>query len=535
MAWSELTVRAAIQNGIPGNPVIFPVEGYAFSGKMNNVPHTLGGFFDCQIIYTANNYASLLTDPIDQVIFTPNDVYDGVTTWKLVKAANSYDAYINFCDAGGNVVYSAGVGYAPSYPQTYLSFLGYDTLNHDPIYGPLEPIHLIWTATQGDPNWPISCTWVSPYQMEAAIEGEWGQYPTYVNNLGRGSLIVAMDYIDKLFNGDYDKNNGQVAPEGGAGGGGGTFNRPNESVGIPSLPGLSVCDTGMISVYNVSTAQLQSLGNYLWDPSFFAAISKMFASPIENIITLQSVPVNASLLRGVASNIIIGNVDTQISAISRLTTTYYEVNCGTINVKECYKTFADYAPYVSIDLFLPYCGIVRINPDDVMNGYINVVYHVDVFSGSCVAFVNCNTGGTWHVLSQHSGNVCSQYPISGQNFASVYIGAINSIGMSAMGNPVGAFSSAVNMKPDYSRSGGVTSVSGLMGIQKPYLIFSTPKYIIASNYRDIKGYTSNLTVRIGDQSGYLQATGDNSELSSIPCTEEERAYIRQMLADGIYV
>ena len=60
-----------------------------------------------------------------------------------------------------------------------------------------------------------------------------------------------------------------------------------------------------------------------------------------------------------------------------------------------------------------------------------------------------------------------------------------------------------------------------MGIQKPYLIFSEPKYITASNYRDVKGYTSNLTVKIGSQSGFLQATADNSELSGIGCTVDE--------------
>lgn len=96
-------------------------------------------------------------------------------------------------------------------------------------------------------------------------------------------------------------------------------------------------------------------------------------------------------------------------------------------------------------------------------------------------------------------------------------------------------SSASNVKPQYQRSGGVTSVAGLMGVRIPYLIISTPKYIMADNFRDIKGYTSNLKVTVKNESGYLQATADNSELSSIPCTDEERDIIRKLLADGIYL
>jgi hypothetical protein len=256
---------------------------------------------------------------------------------------------------------------------------------------------------------------------------------------------------------------------------------------------------------------------------------------MDNIISFQMVPLSVNQLSGSAGNINIGNLDSGLPALKKLTTTYYEINCGTIKVDEYYKSFADYSPYVQMHLSLPFCGITQIDPDDCMNGYINVVYHVDVFSGSCVAFVRCFTHGVWTVLQQHSGNIIAQFPVTGRDYSNVYIGAINAISSLSQGNLVGAMSSAANIKPSYQRSGGVTSVAGLMGVRMPYLIISTPKYIMASNFRDIKGYTSNLKVRIGDQSGFLQATGDNSELSSIPCTEEERAYIRQMLSDGIYV
>ena len=96
---------------------------------------------------------------------------------------------------------------------------------------------------------------------------------------------------------------------------------------------------------------------------------------------------------------------------------------------------------------------------------------------------------------------------------SVYRGLLGAAASVAAGSPVAAASQLMNTKPEYKRSGNVSSTAGMLGTQYPYLIFTTPQYIMAENFREVKGYTSNLKVRVGDQNGYLQATADNSELS----------------------
>ena len=104
-----------------------------------------------------------------------------------------------------------------------------------------------------------------------------------------------------------------------------------------------------------------------------------------------------------------------------------------------------------------------------------------------------------------------------------------------MGGALNAGAQLMNVKPEYMRGGSVGSTAGLLGTQYPYLIFSTPQYIMAENFRDIKGYTSNLKCHVGSCSGFFQASADNSELSGIGCTAEELDIIRNMLADGIYI
>lgn len=538
MSWSlDTTVIAAINWGLPTSPRLVPTEGYNFYGKVAGTAHTLHGL-DGGVIMSFANLMALNDWGGSQLIAQPNVIKEGITGWFFEKSSNSTTCYIRFKDANGVPVYSIQLDWAPSISYIDLARIGEDPISIVPEYGDMQAVHLILGASSTDPNQPMGFLWGCDYTSFTAQQGEWRAWPAYVNNCGVANLNQSsiMDYIDSLFEGDYHGNDGLISPTGGAGGGGGSFYRPTYGIQIPSLPTISACDTGMMSIYSVSTAQLQALGAYMWDQSFYNSLVKLFQSPLDNIITLQSVPLPSGAFKGVASNIIIGNVDTGIASNFRLTTSFYEIDCGVINVTEFYKNFADYTGFLDLHCVLPYIGVVRISPDDCMGGKIKVVYHVDVFSGSCVAFIQCFTNGVWTVLSEHAGNIIAQFPVTGTNFASVYVGAINSLTATVSGNVVGAFNQASNIKPSYGRSGGVTSVAGLMGVQKPYLIFSTPKYITASNFGDVKGYTSNLTVNIGSQSGYLQATADNSELSGISnATADELEMIRTMLSDGIYV
>ena len=386
----------------------------------------------------------------------------------------------------------------------------------------------------------VAFNWFSPY-----IRGDVYSFPGVYVEVSHYSGVNDT-FFDFLCDGRY-ADTGQIAPTGGEEGGGGLYDRPDEEIPIPSLPSISVCDTGFISLYVMTTAEMQALGNFLWSNSFTDNILKNFMSPFDNIVSLQMIPFTPL---GNTQNVKIGNIDTGVQG-DKLSTSYFEVDCGIKYCSEYYKTFADYAPYTKLHIFLPYCGIFEINPDDVFNpnddigGGIKVIYHIDIFSGSCVAFVQCNSGGKWHVLQQHAGNISAQFPITGANFASVYIGAINAIGsviggaaggaMGVLGGGISGMNSIMNAKPEFQRSGGVTSVSGIMGIQYPYLIYSTPQYIVAENFRDVKGHVSNLKCTVSSCSGFLQATADNSELSGIGCTAYELDLIRNLLAEGIYV
>ena len=544
MAWSQETCLACTTMGIQGSPNLMFSTGITFSGNIYLSPNTLYGFYSAQSIKHFSSYTDYFNaEIVNETFFVPNTVIDGVVRWAMDKRSGATDIHFRFLDANDNIVFNDVYMDFPvnwTIGDTHYNWygvLGKDENDQWQVMGN-QPFDIMLTADLASSN--IGASFLCEHTSAAANLGFWGADPKYVDNLNSVSFIygtgAAPDYIDALFNGKYQLYDGMIGGYGTTGGGGGGQYRPSYGIAVPQLPTISAIDTGMVSLYAITAAQGQALAAYMWDNNFWNSIVKNFNSPMDNIICFQAVPMSIYAMSGSAGNIVIGNLDSGIQASKKLTTTYYEINCGTLKVDEYYRSFADYAPYVQMSISLPMCGIVNIDPDDCMGGYINVVYHVDVFSGTVVAFIKCFVNGVWTVLSQHAGNMQSQFPVTGRDYSNVYIGAINSMGALSKGNLIGAMNQSSSIKPQYQRSGGVTSVAGLMGVRIPYLIISTPKYIMAENFRDVKGYTSNLKVEIGSCSGYLQATADNSELSGISnATADELDMIRTMLADGIYI
>lgn len=524
MAYSSDTYYTWIakgEGGVQACPVTTSVVKYDLSPFNEETVNLLASV---QTIHEWTDYTSYYNDSTTRITLNWSG---GDVSRVVLQNRGSNDVWVEVYDLDGNRVPTKEFG------------IGASSFDYNK-WCPTMPVYLCLLAIPGDPpSGGIHLSFVgkvSPLKM-VNWSGWWSDLMSlYVNSGGDRELQL----MDELLDGKYLDSEG-VAPTGGTGGGGGYYSRPDEIVGIPSLPSVSVCDTGFVSLFKVTTGELRALATYMWDDSFYQSIVKLFNSPMENIISLNMIPFNPT---GTAANIKIGNLDTEIES-TKLATSFFHVSCGQKNVSEYYRTFADYAPYTpAISLFLPYIGIVSLSPDDCMNGSIKVDYNIDVFSGSCVAFVSCNTNGVWHVLQQHQGTITSSFPLSGQNYMSVYTGLLGAassfVGGAISGNiaagSVNAGAQMMNIKPDYQRSGNVSSTAGIMGTQYPYLIFTTPQYIMADNFRDVKGYTSNLKCHVGSCSGYFQATADNSELSGISrATSDELNMIRQMLADGIYI
>lgn len=324
--------------------------------------------------------------------------------------------------------------------------------------------------------------------------------------------------------------------ESGTGGGTGTFDGTSTPIPIPSLPTLSAVDTGFITLFNPSLAQLKNLASYMWSGTFdLNTFKKLFADPMDCILGLSIVPV--AVPNGGTQSVMVGNISTGVS-MTLAGSQYVVVNCGTINVNEYWGSYLDYAPYSKASIYLPYCGVHPIDIDEIMDRSITVEYHVDILSGACVAFIMCADS----VLYSFTGQCASSIPVSGNDFTQMINGIITAstaIGsMVATGGataPVAVpqlVSTAVNsMKPEVEKSGSLSGTGGMLAIQTPYLILTIPRQALPKDQNTFTGYPSFITSTLGDLSGYTEV--EEIHLESIPATDGELSEILNLLKSGV--
>lgn len=384
----------------------------------------------------------------------------------------------------------------------------------------------------------------------------YGKYPNeqLFNFLTTGSMIIASgqsEYIrlgGGVFYYEYFANSIEQTSEiddpympggtTGTGGGNGDFDGTSEPIDIPELPMISSVDSGFISLFNPTNIELKNLANYMWSDLFdIATWKKIFADPMDAILGLSIVPV--SVPDGGNSELTVGNIPTGIS-MKRAASQYVSVDCGSLNVNEFWGAYLDYEPFTKAELYLPYIGIHTISVDDIMGKTIQVVYHVDILSGACCAYVKCGSS----VLYSFVGQCSSSIPITGNDWTNVINGALSiatSIGtMVATGGAsaplaIGSLAStAVNhMKPSIEKSGSMGGTGGLLGIQAPYLILTRPRQAIPLNQNVFMGYPSFISGKLSSLKGYTEI--ESIHLENIPATEQELSEIVSLLKSGVII
>lgn len=331
------------------------------------------------------------------------------------------------------------------------------------------------------------------------------------------------------------------------GGGDGAREDPDEieKATIPPLPSVSAVDTGLITMYGATLAQLQALGSYLWSDlwDIETNFKKLFADPMNCLIGLSIVPVTPSMGGGV--NVKFGNITTNI-ALNKLTSQWAEVDCGTVSIKEYIGSFLDYSPYVNISIYLPYIGYRELSPDDVMNDTIHVVYHIDVLTGGCCAFIETGKKG---LLYSFNGSCIADVPITAINYSGAIQNAVSAVGSMAMTGvgiatgaaPVAAMgaasmltsaaNTAVNSKPTIQRSGNMGGSAGLMSYQKPLLVITRPRMSVPDKLNKFAGLTTNVTLNLSQCTGFTQV--EFIHLENVPCTDNERDELLTLLRQGV--
>lgn len=369
---------------------------------------------------------------------------------------------------------------------------------------------------------------------------------------------VYEDYIPSTDNDPYTPSaggHGGTIPGGGepssstsdgTGGGDGTFDFTSDTIENPLVPNIDLLNNNFITSYIPNNTLLNQLANYLWAGAFDVDnFKKLFSNPFDAIIGLTIIPAyDNEPQEGLYRELKVGNVGTGIS-IPLLLHQFYKADMGTIEINPTWGSYFDYSPYTKISLYLPYIGFQDISADDCMGGSISIEYTIDCLSGACIANVTCknsNSNSTKNVLYSYTGSVSVPIPISQGQYMNGILGllriggniagSILSGGSTIASSMQDAANTAISMiKPEISRSGNFGGSSGIMGIQKPYVVLTIPRMCIPSEQNKYIGYPSLVTQILSQISGYAEI--QEIHLQGIGATSTELDEIESLLKGGV--
>lgn len=342
---------------------------------------------------------------------------------------------------------------------------------------------------------------------------------------------------------------------------------------------------GFIQVYNPTPSEFIAFGRWLWVTYADATLQTIWNNPFDGVIGAHELYATPS--KDGYSTIRSGFLDSGISSII-VRQRYTQINCGSILIPEYWGNYLDYSPYSRAYIYLPFIGIMDLDVDDIVGHAVNVLYHVDSYTGACIAQITVARDDYSNTVYQFSGDCSVEIPMAGgsqanikaamiaanayQNAANISAGmslwggiasgiasaiggalmpsAASTIGgiTSGIGQAIGGYTSSqsqkaygeaqhtaamVSQKSHVQHSGSFGSSHGAMGIKKPYIIIRRPIQKVVNGYNKLYGYPAHKMVVIGNCTGYLRCR-EVHVVSSL-ATDEEKSMIEEMLKTGVYV
>ena len=374
----------------------------------------------------------------------------------------------------------------------------------------------------------------------APIEsGEWITWHTF-NSVGMNSVdgnpIVFLDLImtnnlseaqryvqdgtipsDARVNPSHVKKYTDSNDDGEDGGKSSTFDE-NE----PSAPTVNSVKLSNLHNYWITQNQMQSFYSSVWETDLTdfvkGAFTGIYSNLISNVVSLKFMPTSAENLGGTgdASPVILGfktydNLNVQTIG----NTTAPIVNIGSYKFLKEYNSFADYAPYTDVKLYLPFVGVVPIDTNLFMGAgggetaTLNIKAQYDLQSGLITYFIMRNKT----MISSVSGRMAVEVPISLQSgldtfstISSNFIGKATSFAENiATGNPIGMVADIAQGSATAPPQTVFASTGGdgaFYAHPKCMIMIRHPQYNRPKNYSHVVGFPAYVTKKVSDLQGF---------------------------------
>lgn len=77
------------------------------------------------------------------------------------------------------------------------------------------------------------------------------------------------------------------------------------------------------------------------------------------------------------------------------------------------KSFLDYSPYTEYELYIPFCGTVKLDPGEILDHVLSVRMQIDLISGVCIAYIMADS----LVIETVTGSVAADMQVAGTDAA----------------------------------------------------------------------------------------------------------------------
>lgn len=321
----------------------------------------------------------------------------------------------------------------------------------------------------------------------------------------------------------------------------------------PSAPVVNSVKLSNLHNYWITKNQMQSFYDAVWDTDLTdfvkGAFTGIYENLISNVVSLKYMPAYPAYLgsTGNSSPVILGFKTYDELTVQTIGDTVAPiVDIGSYRFKREYNSFADYAPYTDIRLYLPFVGVVPLDTNLFMGtggGTPPVLYvkaQYDLQSGLITYFIMRYKT----MISSISGRMAVEVPISLQSgldtyktVSSNFIGKATSFAGNAIaGNPIGMVADIAQGSATAPPQTVFSSVGGdgaFYAHPKCMIMIRHPQYNRPKNYSHVVGFPAYVTKMVSDLRGFNTIKNPVIPLAD-GMTSGERDMIVAAMQKGLY-
>lgn len=321
----------------------------------------------------------------------------------------------------------------------------------------------------------------------------------------------------------------------------------------PTAPIVNSSKLSNLHHYWITENQMQSFYEQVWNTDLTdfvkGAFTGIYSNLISNVVSLKYMPTSSVNLGGTgdSSPLILGFKTYDELTVQTVGTSVAPiVDIGKYKFTKEYNSFADYAPYTDIRLYLPFVGVVPLDTNLFMGAggdtppTLHIRAQYDLQSGLITYFIMRNKT----MISSASGRMAVEVPISLQSGLDTFTTisrnftakATSFVGNAMTGNPIGMVADIAQGSATAPPQTVFSSIGGdgaFYAHPKCMIMVRHPQYNRPKNYSHVVGFPAYVTKKVNDLNGFNIVRNPVIPLAD-GMTSVERDMIVSAMQNGLY-